>query len=155
MKSITNIVLTIFAIAFWVFRVIVVVCATLHIEFPVETINSAIEIPILFITIMCIVLIYKKSFIGGIIYFAMYAGYFGMDIYTKLSNSSINTEAMILNIAIDIIGIVISLFNFIYVIYASNKKTAVSTKKTDWFFQNKKFDRELDERADKNNYRIS
>ena len=128
MKSVTNFVLTISAIAFWIFRIIVAIC---------------------------IVFIYKKNFLSSIVYFAMYAGYFGMDIYNKLTVTSMSIQSMTLNILVDAIGIVIAIVNFVYVIATSNKKTAMSTKKTDWFYQNEKFDRELDERADKNNYRIN
>ena len=34
-----------------------------------------------------------------------------------------------------------------------DKKDNPKDKKTDWFYKNEQFDREKDERADKNNYR--
>ena len=34
-----------------------------------------------------------------------------------------------------------------------NRKLNPKDKKTDWFYQNEEFDRKLDDRADKNNYR--
>ena len=34
-----------------------------------------------------------------------------------------------------------------------NRKNHPKDKKTDWFYDNEQFDRKMDERADKNNYR--
>ena len=34
-----------------------------------------------------------------------------------------------------------------------NRKENPKDKKTDWFYKNEEFDRKLDDRADKNNYR--
>ena len=34
-----------------------------------------------------------------------------------------------------------------------NRKAHPKDKKTDWFYKNEQYDRKLDERADKNNYR--
>ena len=34
-----------------------------------------------------------------------------------------------------------------------SRKANPKDKKTDWFYKNEQFDRKLDERADKNNYR--
>ena len=35
----------------------------------------------------------------------------------------------------------------------SNRKAHPVNKKTDWFYKNDNYDRKLDDRADKNNYR--
>ena len=41
----------------------------------------------------------------------------------------------------------------IKVLLDKNRKNNPKDKKTDWFYQNEEFDRKLDDRADKNNYR--
>ena len=154
MKSITSWLLNIAAIAYWIFRIIILVCETLSINLPVTSMNKTIEIPMLFITVICLVLIFKRNIIGGIVYFAMYAGYFGMDIYNTITNTGLTTDSITLNLIVSAFAVIISLANFLDIALSGNKKTVTSTKHTDWFYQNEKFDREIDERADKNNYRI-
>ena len=39
------------------------------------------------------------------------------------------------------------------VLLDKNRKAHPTDKKTDWFYKGKQYDRQLDERADKNNYR--
>ena len=39
------------------------------------------------------------------------------------------------------------------VLLDKNRKAHPTDKKTDWFYKNKDYDRKLDDRADKNNYR--
>lgn len=154
MRSITSWLLTIAAIAFWIFRIGILACATLSIELPIKPIDAAIEIPMLFITLICLILIFKRSIIGGILYFAMYAGYFGMDIYNTLNATGLTVNAITLNILISVFAVIIAFANLLDIAISGNKSTVKATKPTDWFYQNEKFDRELDERADKNNYRI-
>ena len=38
-------------------------------------------------------------------------------------------------------------------LFHRNRKNNPKDKKTDWFYRNEEFDRKLDDRADKNNYR--
>jgi len=142
------------AVAFWIFRVAIILCEKMEVTLPVSSYNSMIEIPILFISVICLVLIIKKNFIGSLVYFIMYAGYFSMDIINNIGKMGDTNVSYILNVLVAFIGIVIALVNMIYILVSTNKKSDKSMKKTDWFYQNKKFDRELDERADKNNYRI-
>ena len=57
------------------------------------------------------------------------------------------------NLFFDAIGILIPLVALIDVLLDKNRKLNPTDKKTDWFYKNKDYDRKLDERADKNNYR--
>ena len=50
-------------------------------------------------------------------------------------------------------GIILPLAVLIDLLLDRGRKEHPVDKKTDWFYKNEKFDRELDERADKNNYR--
>ena len=52
-----------------------------------------------------------------------------------------------------IIGIILPLIVLIDLLLDKNRKENPKDKKTDWFYQNEQFDRKLDDRADKNNYR--
>lgn len=151
MKSVLSYSLNMFAIAFWILRVIVLVCATMKIDFPVTPIDVNVELPILFITVFCLALVIKKNLIGALLYLAIYVGYFSFDLFNAFTNSQ---TVSLINIFVAVLGIVIPLANFLEIFLTTDKKTVKSTKKTDWFYQNKQFDRKLDERADKNNYRI-
>ena len=57
------------------------------------------------------------------------------------------------DLMLSIIGIIIPLAVLIDLLLDRGRKEHPVDKKTDWFYKNEKFDRELDERADKNNYR--
>lgn len=149
MKSVFSWFINMAAIAFWIFRVIVLVLSTLSIDFIIKPINEGIEIPMLFITVICLVLIFKRNILGGILYFAIYSWYFGTEIYNGLVQNSFSMSSII-----SILAITIAILNLFDIVLSKNKVTTKSLRGTDWFYKNEKFDRELDERADKNNYRI-
>ena len=52
-----------------------------------------------------------------------------------------------------IIGIIIPIAVLIDLLLDKGRMAHPVDKKTDWFYKNEQFDREMDERADKNNYR--
>ena len=154
MKSVASWLLNIGAVLFWIFRVIILVCTTMGLNLPIHSMNSAIEIPMLFITIICLVFVFKKNFFGGLFYLVIYAGFFGLDIFNTVTSEGIAMDTMIINVVISALGIIIALANFLDILLTTDRKSPAETKKTDWFYQNKQFDREFDERADRNNYRI-
>ena len=51
------------------------------------------------------------------------------------------------------LGIILPLAVLIDLLLDKNRKNNPKDKKTDWFYKNEEFDRKLDDRADKNNYR--
>ena len=53
----------------------------------------------------------------------------------------------------ELIGLALPLAALFDVLLDKNRKAHPTDKKTDWFYKNAEFDREIDERADKNNYR--
>ena len=57
------------------------------------------------------------------------------------------------NMIFSMLGIIIALAVLIDLLLDKNRKANPKDKKTDWFYKNEQFDRELDDRADKNNYR--
>ena len=58
-----------------------------------------------------------------------------------------------LSLLIALVGVIIPLAAFFDVLLDRNRKAHPVDKKTDWFYKNEQYDRQLDERADKNNYR--
>ena len=58
-----------------------------------------------------------------------------------------------MNLFVSLIGIAIPIAAVFDVLLDKNRKAHPTDKKTDWFYKNEQFDRKLDERVDKNNYR--
>lgn len=61
--------------------------------------------------------------------------------------------SMYMTVFFEFIGLIIPLAALFDVLLDRNRKEHPVDKKTDWFYKNKDFDRKLDDRADKNNYR--
>jgi hypothetical protein len=51
------------------------------------------------------------------------------------------------------VGMILPLFAIFDLALDKNRKAHPKDKKTDWFYKDERFDRNLDDRADKNNYR--
>ena len=88
---------------------------------------------------------------------ALYVSYFG----TALFNTwcQVNPEQG-LNVAnnldemMAIIGVVIGVLTFLDVLLNKNRKgLGGASKSTDWYYKNDKYERQYDERADKNQYK--
>ena len=155
MKSVFSWLINILAVAFWVFRIIVAFLENSNASFVVKTINFNIEIGLLFVTVILLVLIFARNIIGGIAYFLAYAWYFGMGLYNIIANSNggLSNDA-ITQAFVCLVAILLGLINLLDLVLSRHRKGESKGKHTDWFFKNKEFDRKLDERADKNNYRI-
>ena len=158
MKNFSTWMLVMFMVIFWVFRVMVAVAAQFKWDFAgIEPINQQVEIILLFVVLICIILIVKRKMVGALLYLLAYGLYFGVDLTTNiqvvlnaLETVDINSY---MNIFISIIGIVLPLGVLFDMLMDKGRKLHPKDKKTDWFYTNEKFDRQLDERADKNNYR--
>ena len=139
MKNFSTWLLACFMVMFWAFRAIVTLMAELHQDFGgIVPLNKTLEIILLFVVLVCIVLVVKRKMVGALMYLLSYGIYFGTDILKNI-NTIIEMElpiAVLLDMLVD-----------------RNRKNNPKDKKTDWFYKNEKFDRQLDERADKNNYR--
>ncbi len=153
--SMFSMLISLFAIIFWIIRVAVAFTASMGIEFIIEPLNMQVEIILAFVTLVCIILIFKRSLIGALIYLISHIGYFGVYLYNILQNAGEMVTVDYLNILLSVIGVLIPFIIFIDVgMSQSSKKTTTKTKKTDWFYQNEQFDRKYDERADKNQYKF-
>ena len=127
---------TTFAGIFWLFRVVVTMMFTGESAFPVQPMNMTIEIVLLFVTFACIILIAKRKMFGAIIYLLAHCAYFGVDIYQSVSQGDIKFLA------------------FADIGLNNGKKSTGKNKKTDWFYGTTDYEREFDERADTNQYKL-
>ena len=155
MKNFSTWMLVMFMVMFWVFRVIVAVMPEFGTTLGgIAPLNQNLEIILSFVVLVCIVLIVRRKLIGALIYLLAYGMYFGVDvinnIQTVLNGASMETA---LNVFISIIGIILPIAVLADLLLDKGRKANPKDKKTDWFYNNKDFDRKLDDRADKNNYR--
>ena len=153
MRTFANWMIAMFMIMYWGFRVVVAYQAANYADFFVKPINLTVEIILLFVTVVCIVLVFKRKLIGGIIYFLSYLAYFGTDLIQTVipvfSGEAVELEAM--SAFTSFLGIVLAFA--VLLDLAVDKGRKPKDKKTDWFYTNKDYDRDYDDRADKNNYR--
>ena len=113
-------------ILFWGFRLVVVFCASMEIEFAVTPININLEIALLFVTIPCFALVLKRNVWGAFTYFILFTAYFGNDLYSCLMNHTGNTETIL----IDALGVILPLVSFIDIWINRNRMGSGEDKKT-------------------------
>ncbi len=158
MKNFSTWLLACFMVMFWAFRALVTLMAELHQDFGgIVPLNKTLEIILLFVVLVCIVLVVKRKMVGALIYLLSYGMYFGTDIFKNI-NTIIEAEGQLpattfMNLFVSFIGIILPVAILLDMLVDRNRKNNPKDKKTDWFYKNEKFDRQLDDRADKNNYR--
>ena len=155
MKNLSSWLIAIFAFLFWGFRVIATVLYAIGTELVLAPMDMTMEIALLFITFICICFIPKRKLLAVIIYLIAHLFYYGVYIYQNMVAILNNTASLELymNIFIALIGVIIPVAAFFDVLLDKNRKANPVDKQTDWFYKNKDYDRKLDERADKNQYR--
>lgn len=161
MKNFSTWMLVMFMVMFWIFRIIVAVTYELGIDFGgIEPFNQTMEIILLFVVLICMLFIIKRKIIGALIYLLSYGMYFGTNLFTGIitlttSTTEINIAnlGLYINTFLSLIGIAIPVAVLFDLLLDRNRKANPKDKKTDWFYKNEQFDRKMDERADKNNYR--
>ena len=154
MRTFANWMIAMFMILYWGFRVVVAYQASVYADFFVQPINLTVEIVLLFVTVICIVLVFKRKLIGGIIYFLSYLAYFGTDLFKQILPAFQGASAEIPNYIgafTSFLGIILAFA--VLVDLAVDKGRKPKDKKTDWFYANEQYDRQLDDRADRNNYK--
>lgn len=155
MKSLTSWLIAMFAFMFWLLRVVVAVTSSLGMDFMVKPLNDTWEVPLLFITFICICFIPKRKLVPALIYLILHFGYYGVSLYGNIM-AIIEGQAVLndyMTMLVSLIGIIIPIFAVFDILLDKNRTAHPKDKKTDWFYTNKQYDREMDERADKNNYR--
>lgn len=153
--TISSILMIFFAVVFWISRVIISFTSSMDIDFPIKPLNPNVELGLCFLTLVCLIFIYRRKMWAAVIYLISYWGYFGVYLYTILKHANEIIIYDYINILISAVGILIPFMIIFDIGFSeSSKKTSSRTKKTDWFYQNEQFDRKLDERADKNQYKF-
>lgn len=157
MKNLSSYLIAIFILMFWFFRVIVAITGSMGLDFFVQPIDNNAEIALLFIVLICVPFIFKRKLIGAIIYLACYGWYFGRGLLENIMRI-INNETISMQTYTEmffaLIAIALPLMAVFDILLDKNRKKNPVDKKTDWFYKNEQYDRQLDERADKNNYRM-
>ncbi len=158
MKNFSTWLLVCFMVMFWAFRIVVTLMAELHQDLGgIVPLNKILEIILLFVVLVCIILVVKRKMIGALMYLLSYGIYFGTDILKNI-NTIIEAEGQLpvtifMNLFVSFIGVILPIAVLLDMLVDKNRKNNPKDKKTDWFYNNEKFDRKLDDRADKNNYR--
>lgn len=156
MTSLFSYLLTFFSVVYWVFRVLVTLLYQLDVDFFAQPINDTVEVVILFATLPCLLLVVKRNIVGAAAYLGIYATYFGTALYEAIlgiqsAGLDITNTA---NMLCAIIGVIIPILIFLDILFNKNRSAGKKNKHVDWFYDNEAFDREFDERADRNQYKI-
>lgn len=156
MKNFSTWLLVMFVVMFWIFRMIVALTFELGIDFNgIVPLDITTEIILLFVVLLCLIFIVKRNIIGGLIYLLTYGLYFGktlLDNAISITSSGLTIENS-LNAFIALIGLILPTAVLIDLLVDKGRKANPVDKKTDWYYKGEKYDREMDDRADKNNYR--
>lgn len=159
MKNLSTWLLSFFMVMFAGFRVIVTITnqqgapiAGLVIE------NIALEIGLIFLTLLCLLLVIKRKLLGAIIYTVSYCFYYGAELFSTIYGILVNGETIAINNSLEIlisaIGVILPLAVLMDTLADKTRKINPVDKKTDWFYKNEQFDRKFDERADRNEYKF-
>ena len=142
------------AVIFWLLRVVATYMYAMGMEFFVVPLDNTLEIVLLFVALVCFVLIAKRKLLGVVLYAVSYIGYFGVDVYNNIQNISgtMSTDAM-MSLLFSFFGTILPIVVLLDWLLDNTKKNHPKDKKTDWFYANEEYDRNLDDRSDKNNYR--
>ncbi len=155
MKNFSSWLIAMFAFMFWGFRMIGTVLFSIGNEFMFAPSNMTMEIALLFITFICICFMVKRKLLAAVIYLICHFVYYGPTFISHFMQIVDNTLSMDLYMTtlFEFFALVLSIAAVFDVLLDKNRKAHPTDKKTDWFYKNKDYDRKLDERADKNNYR--
>ena len=147
---------TTFAGVFCFFRLVVALMFTTDMGFAIVPMNMTFEIVLLFITFACIVLIAKRNMLGAVLYLIAQCTYFGVDAYKTLQViiEGQPQTADYLTLFISIIAVVIPVLAIMDIGLNTGKKGSMKNRKTDWFYGTTDYDRNMDDRADKNQYKF-
>lgn len=155
MRNFTTWLIVIFGFMFWGFRVAGAFAAGTGMDFMIKPMDLAIEIPVLFISFTCICFIIKRKILAAIIYLVTHGFYYGVFLYQNINTILYGqvTEENYISIFFSFIGILPPILALLDLVLDKSRTMRPKDKKTDWYYGNEKYDRKMDERADKNNYR--
>lgn len=156
MKNLSSWLIVMFILMFWMFRILVAINGTMEMDFFVKPIDNNIEVILLFVVLLCVPFIFKRKLIGAIIYLISYGWYFGRGLIENvmqiISGETLSIDTY-MSMFIALIAITLPIVAVFDILLDKNRMKNPVDKQTDWFYKNEQYDRKLDERADKNNYR--
>lgn len=155
MKNFSSWLIAMFAFMFWGFRLVGTVLSSIGIEFMFTPSNMTMEIVLLFLTFICICFMIKRKLLAAVIYLIAHFMYYGPSFVSHLTQIVDGTidATQVMGMLFEFFALVLAIAALFDVLLDKNRKAHPTDKKTDWFYKNKAYDRKLDERADKNNYR--
>ena len=156
MKNLSSWLITFFIIMFWAFRVIVAIMGTMGTEGMFSPIDNNVEVILLFVVLALIPFIFKRKILAAIIYLVAYGWYFGRGLLNNvlgMINGDVLDMTAYMDMFISLIAIALPIFAIFDILFDKARTKNPVNKETDWFYKNEQYDRKLDERADKNNYR--
>ena len=142
-------------VIFWLLRIVAAYTYSMGMEFMIKPIDLNMEIIMIFVALLSFILIAKRKFLGSVIYMIGYFGYFGVELFKNMQQM-LTVGGMIddyISVFFSLIGVALPLFTFFDLLLDKNRQLHPTDKKTDWFYKDKKYDMQKDEREDKNNYR--
>ena len=153
--------LVIFMVMFWLFRAIVALCTQFSIDLlGLTAYNFNLEVIISFAIFICILLVVKRKTVGSLLYLGIYGVYFGEHFITNIMKTlegQTLTLDLSLNLIVDMVAIILGIFVVLDMLVDKARKANPKDGKTDWYFNNEKYDEELkarDQREDKNEYKF-
>lgn len=154
----STILLVMFGVIFGISRVAIAIATQAGFDLlGIVSWNLTYEIILIFVTVVSLILIAKRKLLGSIIYLISYLLYFGYDLLSRVI-ILMSTERLLLenitNVLVSFVGIILAISVFLDAIVLKAKKGTPNHKKTDWFYDNKDFDRKFDDRADRNEYKF-
>ena len=157
MKNLSSWLIAFFIIIFWVFRVIVAVTGQMDIDFMIKPYDNTAEIILLFVVLALVPFIFKRKLFAAIALVGVYGWYFGwmglFQNFMSIANGETLAANTYLEMFVAIIAITLGVVAVFDILFDKARMKNPVNKETDWFYKNEQYDRKLDERADKNNYR--
>lgn len=158
MKNVSSWLLVFFMGMFWMFRIAVTLFSQFGGDFGGFIVfDNTLEIVLLFFTLLCFILIMKRVILGAVLYLVANCLYFGgyivQNLFPALGSEGGIDMIILQNSVVGALGIVLALCIVIDIAVQKIHTKHFLDNKTDWYFNNDKYDREMDERADKNQYR--
>lgn len=150
-RSVGSYLLAFFCFMFWGFRVAVAYKTNLGDVFVVPAIDLTQEILVLFSSFVALLFVIKHNLAGVVVYLGIYCMYFGVHLMQSLTGF---TDADPMMMMVDALAVLLAFLQLADTLMDKQRKANPRDKKTDWFYKNKDYDRQLDERADKNEYKI-
>ena len=154
MKTMSNYLIIMLTILLLIFRLVVLITATMEINFAIKPINIDYEIALIFIMLFCTILISKNKLSGAIILTIASIAYYGPSLLGQITglSSGVSLDSA-MQVVVSMVCIVIPIVAFFIIAFAKEQEKRPVDKKTDFFYKTDKYDIKYDDRADKNNYR--